>query len=86
MATWQPWLAWRLELMLLTFLRSLLTFMSYRSVLYMRMKGGRVMTSINEEWMCLSADMFVDQCGSPGGEDEDHCEERTDSEVCGNKW
>lgn len=44
------------------------------------------MTSISEEWMCLTADMFAGQCGSFGGEDEDHCEERTDSEVCRNKW
>lgn len=31
----------------------------------------------------LMADLFVGQCGSSGGEDEDHSEEGTDSEVCG---
>lgn len=50
-------------------------------------KEGRSSDAI-DQWgmMCPSAVMFVGQCGSSGGEDEDHCEERTDSEVCGNKW
>lgn len=28
-------------------------------------------------------DSFAGECGTSGGEDEDHSEERTDSEVCG---
>lgn len=34
----------------------------------------------------LIADLFVGECGTSGGEDEDHSEERTDSEVCGNLY
>ncbi len=32
----------------------------------------------------LMVDLFIDECGTSGGEDEDHSKERTDSEVCGN--
>lgn len=28
-------------------------------------------------------DLFVGECATSGGEDEDHCEERANSEVCG---
>ncbi len=31
----------------------------------------------------LMVDLFIGECGTSGGEDEDHGEERTDSEVCG---
>lgn len=31
----------------------------------------------------LTVELFVDQCGTSGGEDEDHSEERTNSEVIG---
>lgn len=32
----------------------------------------------------LTVDLCVEQCGTSGEEDEDHSEERTDSEVCRN--
>lgn len=90
MATLQPWLGWHLVLMLLIYMKNPSTFMTLRSVCVFENEqriGTKTMSSLIQGLMdifkliCLRADLFIGECGTSGGENEDHSKERTHSEV-----
>lgn len=57
---------------------------------YECIKERKLRDAFSERWLeiflliGLMVDLFVGECGTSGGKDEDHSEERTDSEVYGN--